>query len=364
MITELRRTGEGILEATPTAFLFTPQEHSASLGDIQLHLQIKHSRKEMPGSNKVVHQMLSATWQPFEIIGEWQNKWGNRRSPSGAGLGRTGDYAMSTFVEVGRFCSRMPTVRVQLDQLSFVCVITDFKVRYRRTEVIGWSMTFSPEDNETIKVDRPSQTQSQAIPKWIQDAQDQGAALQVNFEGISGGESADLDPVAVRTPRLDQHPGILAEINDALDRLQSVGLDTFSSDATNRLLLLSTTFGRLRGAGLQLFLAYQRVSTGLDMAFDDVIMAARYTEWLATQITTSWRIVGIASDAQKDIKARAREKPRAIYYPQEGENLERISTRFYGNPDSWRLIYDRNNLSSLVLDGTEELIIPERAART
>jgi hypothetical protein len=47
----------------------------------------------------------------------------------------------------------------------------------------------------------------------------------------------------------------------------------------------------------------------------------------------------------------------------QGESLYAISRKFYGTPHAWRLIYDRNHLTSVTLTGDEILIIPERGRR-
>jgi nucleoid-associated protein YgaU len=72
-------------------------------------------------------------------------------------------------------------------------------------------------------------------------------------------------------------------------------------------------------------------------------------------------IVG-ADEAERDMRTRAKASPRAIHRPYAGESLYRISERYYGTPSAWRRIYEANNLSSLVLAGTEELLIPEASA--
>ena len=107
-ITELQRTGAGSLVATPLVFQWTGLTHSSVQGILNFKLQAKIARKEMPGSNDVVHHALAATWQPFPFSGEWDDKW--------MGQGQ----AFQTYLDFARLVQRIPLVRVTVDSLSFV----------------------------------------------------------------------------------------------------------------------------------------------------------------------------------------------------------------------------------------------------
>jgi nucleoid-associated protein YgaU len=70
----------------------------------------------------------------------------------------------------------------------------------------------------------------------------------------------------------------------------------------------------------------------------------------------------LARAGQTDMQSRMAQRPRAIYRTRLNDSLERISQRFYGTADAWRLIYDANNLNTIYVLPNTELIIPERAA--
>lgn len=354
--TELRISGSGTVEATPLVFKFTSPEHATPIGDLNLHLQTKTVRKEIPGSNKVVEQSLATTWQPFEIAGEWSDSWGNRRSSELGTPERTGAYAFSMVQRFAQFVGRQPLVRWEFDAWSFVGILTDFKIAYKRKGRIGWMITISPHENETIRPRRPVVRKNvQSIPKWMQDARDKGTVLTSSYD-------SQLRALDLKTDLVSEFKqNALLGINDALDRLQAIDASTFTSDPVNKLLLVASTFRRLRGACLQGQLALSRITSSETIAFDDALQTVGFSEWSHTSIYTLWQMIKIARDGELDCRRRARQRPKALYYPRQGESLERISAQFYGTPNNWRAIYDRNNLSSLVLDGTEELIIPEMA---
>lgn len=348
IVTELQRAGDGRFVDTNNVFRWTSEEHASAQDDIELHLMVKTVRKEMPGSNEVVEHALSATWQPFDVHGEWDDKWGNRRSPSGA---LTGAYAKSMFTAFATMVSRMPTVRFEIDALSFVGLITNFKPVYRRQAKIGWVFTISPHQNETVQVPQIKDNTSQPIAKWVQDATDTNSSINTSFDGIKN--------FSLKTPRVSRFNEVLSELNDAVSRLNTVSSQGFDTDTSRKLLLLATTFRRVRGACIKIQDSL-KLLTSDEIAFTDVILQMAHAGWIAQTITDSWKLSGLSKQAELDVRKQARQKPKAIYYPKAGESLERISLKFYGTADHWRAIYDKNNLSSLILVGNEQLFIPEK----
>lgn len=361
-ITELRRAGDGTFEDLPVVFRWTSAEHASAQGDVNLHLMVKTVRREIPGSNRVVEQAMSATWQPFTLEGEWDDKWGNRRFPSGATLSRTGAYALEMFREFAKLITRMPLVRVELDALSFVGILTDLKVAYRTQTYIKWTATMSPHTNEMITVEKTKINLQQSLPKWVEDATAIRDRIQIGHDSISGAPGASLPPLSFKTTELTSFESRLLEINDAIDRMQGVVEDGFHTDTEAKLLLMASTFRRMRAASKSGIEFIKNSQPDESLGFDDALEEMRYKEWIASSVEQFWVMIGLSRSAELDVRRRVKQKPRAIYYPKAGESLERISLMFYGTADNWRAIYDKNNLASLNLDGTEELVIPERGA--
>jgi hypothetical protein len=352
VITELRRTGTGAFEDTPVVFRWSGAEHSSNQDELSLHLQVKHVRKEIPGGNgEVVHQTMSVTWQPFELVGEWRDTWGNRTQPGG--LARTGSFALTMFDEFSAMVGRVPDVRVELDALSFVGLLTDLKLKYRHKGHIRWSATLSPTSNERVQPQR-IRAPGQSVQKWISDAAQRGAELNEAFRSMLSG-------VTLSGPDHDLFTGLMLGINDAIDRLQRVSTEGFGTNAEQKLLLVAATMRRLRGASLTMCLALSKMSTPLRVAYDDALMAATHREWVASSIVMGYHMIGLSQEAEVDMTRAAGQRPRRIYYPRRGQSIEKISAEVYGDAGNWRRIYDANHLSSLILNGDEELFIPEEA---
>lgn len=355
VITELRRTGSGAFEDTPVVFRWSGSEHSSSQGDVSLNLKVTTVRKVIPGGNEVVEQAMHVAWEPFELSGEWNDKFGNRVQPQLAGLRRTGAYALSTFEEFAEMVGRMPEVRVELDALSFVGIIQDLKIKYSSKTYIRWAVTMSPHRNVNVPTARKSELGfSQSVQKWISDVSEQGKSLNTGFKNM-------LSAVSLKTPQADSFTALLLAINDAIDRLQGISTEGFGTNAEQKLLLTASTFRRLRGACLQAAIALQRSAASEQIAFDDALMSARYCEWTCSSIADVYRTIHLSVAAEADMIKKVGQKPKRLYHPRRNESLEKISAEVYGTPDNWRRIYDANHLGSLVLDGTEELVIPEGA---
>ncbi len=344
-LTELRRTGAGTLEEGLTKFEWSGPSHSAMQGTLDLELMAKTVRKEMPGSNEVVEQGLSATWQPFEMSGEWDDKW--------AGQG----FAMAMYNDIAVFVSRMPLVRFTLDRHSIVGILTSLKIRYKTASKISWTLMMSPHKNETIAEVTFSvfnEIERKPVDQWwkqFQAQRDVLTRLRVNARGIPLG-----------TDILVQFDSFLSVINEAVDKLGDVATRGLESDTQRRLLHLASTFRRIRGAGLSAAYGIQQQTSTIDLAYEDVIATLSYDEWVNNTRTELWKSIGFSRQAEIDMNHRLGRKPKAIYRPRARESLERISVRFYGTPDNALKIYEANNLKTSVLIGTEELLIPELAA--
>lgn len=359
-ITELRRSGTGALEnasSVSTAFSFTGTQHSSAQGEVSMSLKVESNRRVIPGSNRVVEHLMSSSWQPVSFSGEWDDKWGNRRTPPNSTSERSGSYAFYLYQEFAQLVQRMSTVRVELDALSLVGVITEFTPTYVTKTHIKWTFTLSPHENENLTVDwrhGPSPIR-RSLPQWLKDCADLNTNIFDLFD-------RHLTVASLKTPRMSLFKTSLLAVSDAVTRLQQVGRVGLDVDAVQQLKLLATTFRRLRGAAYDAQLSLAQINSSTDVAFGDTMLQLTHAQWISDTITSLWRAVGLGADGERDMQKRIGQDPRAIHYPRAGESLEKISSRYYGAPDSWRLIYDRNHLTTLVLDGTEELVIPRRTA--
>lgn len=360
-VTELQRTGSGAIQETQLRFEWNGVSHSSAQGPLKFRLGTKIVRREMPGSSDVVHHAMSASWQPFTVNGEWRDIW--------MGQGQ----AFQTYLEFARLAQRMPLVRITLDSLSFVGMLEDFEVDYEHESYIKWSFVISPEENENVSSDinlsDTSPRVQRSIQQHVKDTTDEALALQSTLDDVDDLPVAteDINDVQDSKAELDSATASLASVSSS-SGIEGISADLVSninnvgSDVTDLVWTLPKEFERLHRAAINVAVAVKDQRADTSLAFDDFLNVLRFENYVHETTSGCWRIAGKSSDAARDLRSKSSLKPRAIYVPKPGESLERISMRFYGTPDNANLIYRTNHLTSLILAGTEELLIPDIGA--
>ena len=346
-ITELRRTGAGQLAATPVQFRWDAPTHTAPREALEAELAVRTVRREQPGADEPVEQVLTATWQPFELEGEWDDKH------AGAG------FAMAAYRDFPRMVQRAPLVRIEIEQLSLVGLITNLSLRYERRTKIGYRFTFSPHRHETVGTPRPQegaivQPTSKPVREHVAAAKEIAAGLEVD------NRAARALPVSDST-FLDAAADIAATVA-AVTRLETAASAGLETEAGQKLLNLAGQFKTIGQSALTTRANLSAARSGVSTGFDNPILWLRFDENVHTTRARALLLTGVALEAEFDMRRRADARPRSVHRARAGESLYRISERYYGTPDEWRRIYEANGLDSIVLDGTEELIIPARAA--
>jgi hypothetical protein len=360
-IVELKRSGSGQLQEGLTKFVWTGPSHSAMQGTLDLELQSKTVRKEIPGGNEVVEQVMAATWQPFDINGEWDDKW--------AGPG----FAMGMYNDFAIFAQKTPLVRFTLDKNSIQGLITKFSVKYKVESKIMWSMTISPHVNETFteqskntEIDLTKKSLDQRFLDFgiqsqnIQDLRDQRSEIPLT---TFVQPAASLDRgfgIPTSTPGgIGVFDLVMADINDAITDIGNASTNILQTDTAREFLKAASLFRRVRGAALAALFNFKQACNAVDVAKNDVLGALNYDAWLGQAHQQIVQIAGDARDGELDMERRLNLGVAAtVYSPKANESLERISQKFYGTPDNAGVIYDANHLSSTVLIGTEKLLIP------
>ena len=343
IITELRRTGAGS-EPTQVVFPWNSATHTAGQGSLILSMTVATKRVVPAGSDLPVEQVLGVSWDPFDIQGEWSDRWAGR------------GFASRTEVEFARMVGRTPLVRLQIDQQSIVGLITNFTITYRTADQIGWKFTLSPHRNERVGEFR--QSANVVPPKPINVRVDEMAQVFLDLTDLAEGASK----LPVSGFEIEESVSQLAELGDAVERARAAADTGIGQEATSKLLTMAATFRRVRGAAENIFLDIGRRRSDVALAFDDAISILKFEEWSRSTLNQAAKTIGVSRLAEFDMRSKAERRPQAIHIARQGESLERIALRYTGNADNWRSIYDANNLGSLVLDGGEELIIPARAS--
>jgi hypothetical protein len=351
-ITELRRTGADTLEPTPVTFRWDAETRTMPVGDIEEKLEIKTNRREYPGSDEPVEQVLSATWQPFDIEGEWQDRH--------AGQG----YALATYRDFARLCMRAPLVRVQCEEWSIVGLITAFEPRRVWAKRYAWKITISPHRNETVGSARAA---GRILHPTGAPPRESVAAARESVDAITASTAAaGTLPLADPPDFPDISPARFAAavsfVSGNVTRLESIAARGLETDATGTLISMAANFRSLRDSQMTAAAGLGPARSGLQAGFDDPIVWLKLDAWSRGSQADARAAALRAHEAEADARNAATARPLAVYTPAAGESPYRISTKFYGVPGEWRRIWDFNKLDTLVLTGEERLVIPRRTA--
>lgn len=341
-ITELARTGAAKLVPTSSVFRWDAKTHTAPIASISPPLRVATNRSEPPGSNQVVEQVLTCTWQPFKVQGHWDDKW--------AGQG----FAKKTFEEFRRMVARTPLVRLELSFISMTGLITEFIPTYHDDHFMEWEFQFSPHafsDDTTLGF---------AIPPTIRPTREH-VALGDELIKLIDEKMLDAKLLPMRGTTVAELLAENASLNSDIFALLAA-VDIPDLDAVRQLRHMAARFRSIRDAAQRLVVGLSKVRSDVELAFDDAVLTLRFDIWVKDTASLARQLVLRSHEAERDCTAQADARPKSLHRPYAGESLFQISLKYYGTPGEWRRIYDANRLSSLLLTGEEELIIPERSA--
>lgn len=343
-VTELRRTGAGVLVDTPVVFRWDADTHSAPIEEIAMPYHVGTVREEY--GDRVVEQVLTTTPQPFQLRGAWDDKHG------GAG------FAQATYDEFQKLVARASLVRIEFERLSATGLITDLLPTYKHRTRTEWELTFSP---HWLGAENASVRPGRIVNPVAKPMREHAAAVEAAV--------AELDGFLDDASAVPLTSGLLSDVGKAIDSMTatsaqiqaatSAGLET---EATQKLLAVASMFSTLRGSAQNLIDTTAQARSDVTVAFDSVMETLDFETWTRDTRAHANLMILDSDEAEADMRARAQAAPLAVHRPSVGESWYQISQRYYGTPNEWRRIYDFNDLSSLELDGTEELLIPARSA--
>ncbi len=348
-ITELRRTGAGVISPTPTVFRWTPETHAAPVGEIPLELMVTTVREPVPGGVEVVEQVVAVTWEPFQIQGEWRDSWGG-----GPG------FALRQFDEFRKMVERAPLVRVEFESLVLEGLLTNVRLLYQRAQRIGWVVTMSPHrfGEGVARVQKAGLPSVKPMLSHVGQLEQRDLELSALYDVAMGSGR----PIALRSSSLlDSVKDALGAVTGAIASARKFAELGALKDATSQLVAIAFAFRSVRDTAQQLSQSLLRVRSDLDVAFESATESLAFVQWALGTRRVALLTARDAHRGERDARQLARQRPRAIHRPAAGERLDQISLRYYGTRDRWRDIYRFNRLTSLRLEGTEELVIPERA---
>lgn len=352
VLTELERVGDSLQE-TGEQFKFAKENFSAPRGAQEFGLSLRTVRKDLPGAEEPVEQVLGWNYDDFTVTGVWDD----RRAGSG--------YAEATRNQFEALVKRGNFVKYEFEQVSFTGIIKGFKTRYLRKDLQTYSFTISPhfrQLGETVRVDPHSARAVKTDPEQ---------AVAVAREGLEEMKAAQDLARSISNARVQSliKSSIFSDLNTIIDTVE-----TYIQQAEG--LVQSEILGPARNAttalnrGAQVMLSaktavasllnqQKSIQASTFLVTDSVQNQLQFENWHRTLAGSARKFVVNSEQTRRDLALRAQPKPTQLHRVRQGESLYQISTKFYGTPFHWREILAANHLTSIVLAGGELLTIPE-----
>lgn len=347
-ITELKRAGDGGYVDAPVKFVWTNTNYAAPRGSWKFGLEQRSVREDYPGTEEPVEQVLGPNYKEFELQGCWDDRY------AGAGFALQTYRAFEALVQRGSLC------RFEFETISMVGLIKNADFDYRRSTYIMYSFTVSPHYRVSggLVTGTTIRRKPAAAFKPVTEYRDVALANTLSMESVFS-----------TTPRMFILGTTVADTKGIMQSLRGAA-DSITEAVAQRLDPTIETFEALRrianslavvkGAAAGMLTQMSALKTSVNMTFDNAVNSLDFDVW-RTDLSRYARTLALTGHQGRDeINRRAEPKAVALYRPRKGESLYSISQRFYGTPSMWRLISTRNGLTSMTLQGTELLIIPER----
>lgn len=306
--------------------------------------QLRTVRTDYPGARTPSEQVLGPNHKPFTLTGRFDDRY---NFPG---------YALTEQRRLEAMVRRGNLVRVGFQNQVFEVLITEVDFEYHREWYIGYTLTVSTHDRpEDIDIS----DRSPASTRSVQEAFDE---VDLLVQALATAHQEAPVSFLANSTAIDtdgQVDALLASqdrLADSVDQ-REVGIDQATISPFRR---LATQFRTVGSDAFGLLDTLVDVRSDITLGVRTALAVLDFETWSRSLRFNARLILGTASQAAGDLEEREAAEAIALYRPRAGESLYRIASRYYGTADAWRLIADRNNLSSVVLDGTELLIIPER----
>lgn len=313
------------------------------LGGWPIGIKQRTVRTDYAGATLPSEQVLGAARKPFTLNGKWDDRY---NFPG---------YARAEWDRMEKMVERGSMVRFQFLGITLEGIIVDLDADYRRDWDIRYSFTVSVHQ-------RP---QGQALTRSPDTVL--GPAQLFDDLDIAVQATLELDDLAPRslmvgTTATDTEAN-LARMADSRNQLGATldGREVLPTekpvDAFTR---LATQFRQVQADAFDTVLDLADARSDVQMAVQTVMGVLDFEGWLRGIRFAARIAMGSAYKGDSAATERAEPDARRFHRTFEGEHLYAIAQKYYGTKDAWRLIADRNALTSMKMTGDEVLVIPER----
>jgi nucleoid-associated protein YgaU len=350
-ITELVAVGDS-LQPSGTEFKFSTENFAAPRGPWNYSLKLRTVRRDLPGSEEPTEQVLGWNYEPFTITGVWDDRHGGR------------DFATVTRRDFEDMVKRGRAIRIQMEDIAIIGLITGLQINRTRKDLIGYSFTMSPHQRSEADSVRQSASPDRKVTS---DPRTSVKKARATLEGLQA-EQARARAANLSAVQQKLSTGVFGEIDGYIDEaavLITSAENTVENEilkaeeASNALNRGAQTMASTRTVVANLLARTRSIAADTDLAVETILDTLNFEAWHRGVSAGARRLAITCGLAQDDFALRARPKPTRLHRVRPGEGLYQISLRYYGTPHQWRSIAQHNHLSSIVLNGGELLEIPE-----
>ncbi len=307
------------------------------------------SRTDYPGGKVPTEQVLGPAREPFTLRGRFDDRY------------NFAGYAVDEMRRCEAMCMRGNQVRMQYQAQSFIGIITSWKFDYEIEWLIRYEIEMSVHrrPDESFIQFQSDILEASRILEPITAGVNLAEAYVVALEEVDTGRPALLDGDIG-----DTVTEALATVSEQLESLEATldarEVTVVLDNTVTPFRRLATQMRSLRGAALTLSDSLVAARADLDVSVRDAISVLNFETWSRGLRENCRRLAGGTFRSAQQIEERDAPMAETVYRPRAGESLYRIARQFYGTADAWRLIAERNALSTVQLTGEEVLIIPKR----
>lgn len=239
-------------------------------------------------------------------------------------------------------------VKISLGGWQRYCLLNDCVFKEKNQADIEYEITF-----EIISEKTPTQCYQLTNRKdeTFQDSTnlaDQASEFQSTYGNNSEIEQSFSD---VLNGYIDDVASAIAAVNDFVNILLTQA-ESIEAGVTRAL-------GLIKVARNNVSRMIRRVGAlSYAISGDDVTKQYNTISHTARTISTGCDLMALLAKLQSQFEAIRKTLPKARYRVQEGDSLQKISVKFYGNADTWSKIYDHNKLTTTALTRGTVLEIP------
>jgi hypothetical protein len=306
--------------------------------------ELRTTRTDYPGAKTPSEQVLGPRHTEFSLNGHWDDRY---------------NYEGFAVKEMRRFeamCRRGNLCEFSFQEQKFIGLITNWTFNYERAWDIGYEFQVSNHDRPD---DFAISTRS---PDENFDAStiDQLLTLGNEILGLDNNESPKGKLKSSVAQAMDSRLNNIGDSVAALDRTVTGQGFIDNVEPVDAFKRIGTQCRDIGARCQELVDEFSSARSDIELAVNNAMTVLDFESWSRSLRFHTRLVMGQASESGRQMDERADPSAVAIYRPQQGESLYKISRRFYGTPYAWRYIADRNNLTDFTLNGDELLIIPER----